>query len=328
MPRSPFLHAAPPAAATVLAGLRWWLQGSRNLWTATSKQFYVADPDLGWKPSGAHPVWLGLEVIAILAAIALGFAAVALIVRWRERVRGAPLRALRIIGWVLAPLPLVVPIYAFASGARPEGAVDVVPSTEASTIPDGIHGALDAPSGSYVADPRSTIAAHVRAGGDTFDARVPITGRLIVDPHDLGGASAAAFSADAGAVDTGISLRSKHAREDYLDAAHFPKVGFDLVKVDGVRQDAPDTVAFRADGVVHLVGRDQPVTVTGTLRAGDAAAAARLGVATPPLLVQADFTLHVKDTALSEDAGDFDRDEIPVHVSLVLVGDRAPRDHH
>jgi polyisoprenoid-binding protein YceI len=295
------------------------MQGSGNLWTATSKRFFVPDPDLGWKPADAHPVWLGLEAIAILAAIALGFASVALFVRWRERTRGAPMRRLRVLGWVLAPLPLAVPILAFASGGRPAGGVDAVPAASASAVADGIHGALDAPAGSYVADARSAITAHVAAGGDTFDVRFPVTGRLIVNPHDLGGATAAAFAADAAAVDTGISLRSKHAREDYLDAAKFPKVGFDLVRVTGVRQDARDTVAFRADGVVHLIGRDQPVTVTGTLHAGDAAAAARLGVSGPPLLVQADFTLHVKDTALAEDAGDFDRDEIPVHVSLVLV---------
>ncbi len=318
MPRSPLLHVAPPAAALAASGLRWWLQGSGNTWTATSKQFYVADPDLGWRLDDSHRFWIGLEVIAILAAIVVGFALVAAIVRWRERTR-PPMRRLRTLGWAIAPLPLVVPLWAFASGGRPAGAIDTLPDGATAIPSAGIEGALDAPAGAWAVDARSTITASVRAGGDTFDARLPVTGRVFFDPRDLRAPFAGAMSADASAVDTGISLRTKHAREDYLDAPHFPKIGFELVRVEAARQTARDTVAFRAAGMVHLRGRDQPVTVGGTLRAGDAAAAQRLGLHAPPLLAQADFTLHVHDTALAEDAGDFDRDEIPVHVSLVLV---------
>jgi len=36
------------------------------------------------------------------------------------------------------------------------------------------------------------------------------------------------------------------------------------------------------------------------------------------LLVQADFSIVVKETALAKDAGDFDGDRIPIHVSLVM----------
>jgi polyisoprenoid-binding protein YceI len=319
VPRSPFLHAAPPAAALALGGLRWWLQGSRNTWTATSKQFYVADPDLGWRLDDGHRVWLGLEALGVLAAVVLGFVAVALFVRWRERRTGAPMRRLRALGWALSIVPLAVPAWAFASGGRPAGGRDAIPGAEASVGGGGVAGRLDAPAGAYAADPRSTITAHLAAGGDSFDARFPVTGVVTLDPHDLGDPITGALAADAAAVDTGISLRSKHAREDYLRAAEFPRIGFDLGRVEAVHQDAADVVSFRAAGTVHLIGRDHPVVVSGTMRAGDDAASARLGVAARPLLVQADFTLRVRDTALAADAGDFDRDDLPVHVSLVLV---------
>ena len=160
MPRSPFLHLAPPAAALAASGLRWWLQGSGNTWTATSKQFYVADPDLGWKLDESHRFWIGLEVIAILAAIVIGFAVVALFVRWREKTRPSMTR-LRKLGWAIAPLPLIVPLWAFASGGRPSGAIDALPSGAIAIPESGIEGALDAPSGAWTIDPRSTITASV-----------------------------------------------------------------------------------------------------------------------------------------------------------------------
>jgi hypothetical protein len=53
----------------------------------------------------------------------------------------------------------------------------------------------------------------------------------------------------------------------------------------------------------------------------DAAALGRLGLTGPAgdvLLLQADFAVTIKDTALAGDAKDFDGDRIPIHVSLVM----------
>lgn len=66
------------------------------------------------------------------------------------------------------------------------------------------------------------------------------------------------------------------------------------------------------------MGRSHRVDVTGTLAKPDAAALARLGLAGDVLLVQADLALAIHETALAPDAGDFDGDRLPVHVSLVL----------
>ena len=77
MARSPYLLAIAPAVALAAGGVRWLLQGSGNLYTATTKRFYTPDPDLGWRVAKGGPLWLGLEVLAILAAVTVGTLGVA-----------------------------------------------------------------------------------------------------------------------------------------------------------------------------------------------------------------------------------------------------------
>ena len=77
-------------------------------------------------------------------------------------------------------------------------------------------------------------------------------------------------------------------------------------------------LAFRAHGTLGLIGKTHSIEVTGTLKKPDAAALTRLGLSGEILLVQADFELAIKETALAGDAGDFDGDRIPIHVSLVM----------
>jgi polyisoprenoid-binding protein YceI len=326
VPRSPFLHLAPPAAALGLAATRWWQQGATDLYTAVHKRFYVPDPDFGWRVSGARPFWIGLELLGILAAVVAGFAVCAWWVRARERRRGVPMRRLRGLGWAAACVPLAVPAWALASGGRPGGGRDQLPTGAVAVPGDGIEGGLDAPAGAWRVVPRegSAVTARLAAGGETFDARFAggLRGRLTFDPHDLSRPATASVAVDAGSVDTGIALRTRHARDDYLQVGEYPRIGLDLVRLAAARSDGPDRIAFRGAAVVHLIGRDQPVAIAGTVRLIDAAGARRLGVDRPALLVSADLTLHVRDTALAPDAGDFDRDPIPVHASLLLVPDR------
>jgi polyisoprenoid-binding protein YceI len=326
MPRSPFLQVIPPAAALGLGGLRWLLQGSGNLYTATAKRFYVPDPDLGWRISPSEPLWLGLEVLAMIAAIVIGFAIAAAIVRWRERKSGRPIRWLRIVGWALCGVPLIVPVLAFASGGRPSGGVDELPGAAGVQVATGeVGGAIDAPAGRYqvLAHDGSALSVHMSAGGEVFDARFAsgLTGTLALDPHDLRQPITGTITAQAAVVDTGIALRSKHAREEYLHVDQFPTIGFTLGAISAAKQDGAG-IAFRAKGTVALMGKTHAVEVTGSLKPVDAAASARLKVPMPALLVQADFTLAIRDTALAGDAGDFDGPDLPIHVSLVLVANR------
>jgi polyisoprenoid-binding protein YceI len=310
------------AAALIASLSRWYVQGSHNLYTALVKRFYVPDPDLGWRVSTQHPIWLGLDACAVITALALATAGVAFVIHRRERARGKQVASLRIASWVVALICLAVPSAAFASGPGPLHGRDTLPASAAVLIESGIDGSLDAPEGSYVVVKHSgtAITARVSAGGEAFDARFAsdITGTWQGNPRDLGRQMHVSVSVAAASVDTGIAERSKHARDGYLHADRFPRITVTIDRVTAVRTNGRQGIAFRAPGVVQLMGRSHAVEVTGTVQKPDAAALERLGLRGDVLLVQADFSLAIRETALAPDAQTFDGDRIPIHVSLVL----------
>lgn len=326
--RSPLWAAVAPTVAAVAALGRWWSQGSGNWYTAVSKRFYVPDPDLGWRVVTDGPLWIGLEAIAACAAIALGVAAAALLVRRLERRRGVRWTAARALLWLGGAVPLALPIAAFATGAGPEGGRESLPAGATAAAPraeDGIEGGLPLPAGRYevVAHPGSAITASLSAGKEEFEARFArgIRGHWIGDPGDLRRPIEAQVEVDPSAVDTGIALRSQHAREEYLHAAKYPTIGLRITRVVAARQDGPTQLGFRAGAELDFLGEKLPVELTGTLRAPDAAARARLGLEASDAVVVADAALEVsvRGTGLRADTDSFDRDRIPIRVSLVFV---------
>jgi polyisoprenoid-binding protein YceI len=323
--RPPYAAAVLPLAALVAGVVRWVLQGSGNVYTAPDKRFYVPDRDLGWRVVEG-PLWLGLEVLTIVGGVLVAALAAAWIIGRRESHLPAGQRwsLARTALWVVAALPLAVPAVAFATGGRPAGAKDELPTGVTAAAPtSGIDGALDAPAGRYapLAHEGTSLTAHLSAGGEAFDARFGgVDGALTLDPKDLTAAMAGEITAKVETVDTGIALRSQHAREDYLKGGAHPTVGFRLGQLVAARADGPDVIAFRARGTAFLLGKEHPVEITGTLRALDAAGRQRLGIQAPAALIaNADLALSIKETALAPDAGDFDGDRLPVHASLVLV---------
>jgi polyisoprenoid-binding protein YceI len=320
--RSPFAPVVLPIAALIGALVRWQVQGSRNLYTALDKRFYIPDPDLGWRISERHPVWLGLEICAIIAAIAVGLLAGGWIIRRREARRGGRATLLRAVSWIVAGLPLAVPIAAFASGSGPANGLDTLPASTIQGIEAGITGIIDAPAGRYeVVDHAGTaITAHLSAGHEAFDARFGggIRGAWQGDPHDLTRPIRGEISVDATSVDTGIDERSKHAREEYLYTDKHPRITVAIDRLLAATQAGANTVGFRANGTLGLIGKTHAIEITGTLKKPDAAALARLGLSGEVLVVQADFAIVIKETALAGDAGTFDGDRIPIHVSLVM----------
>jgi polyisoprenoid-binding protein YceI len=324
---SAFAPVAVALAAVIASLARWAMQGSQNLYTALEKPFYVPDPDVGWAISDQHPIWLGLEVIAMIAAIAAGLAVGGWIIRRRERRTGERATVLRVAAWGVAVLPLAVPIAAFASGTAPEGGRDVRPQAAAVAIdtaaqPAPITGSLELPAGRYEVVPHklTALSAQLTAGGDTFDARFEegVTGEWRADPKDLTKPMTAEVSADASAVDTGNGGRSKHAREGYLYTDKFPRIVWKLDRLVAARQDGPDRIAFRARGTLTLMDKPTQVEVAGSLKKADAAALQRLGLAGAVLIAEADFPLIIKETALASDASTFKGDRFPIHISLVL----------
>ena len=77
-------------------------------------------------------------------------------------------------------------------------------------------------------------------------------------------------------------------------------------------------IAFTARGTLTLVGRTHSIAIAGIVKQADEAAVTRLGLTGSILLVNATFSIAIKETALAADAGDFDGEVIPISVSLVL----------
>jgi polyisoprenoid-binding protein YceI len=244
------------------------------------------------------------------------------IIRRREAKRGQRATLLRAASWIVAGVPLAVPILAFASGPGPANAIDTLPDATIKGIEAGITGIIDAPAGRYevVEHAGTAITAHLSAGHEDFDARFDggIRGAWQGDPRDLTRPVTTEVSALAASIDTGIDERSKHAREAYLLADKHPKISVTIDRLIAATQAGANTVGFRAGGTLALIGKTHAVEITGTLKKPDAAALARLGLSGEILLVQADFAVVIKETALAGDAGTFDGDRIPIHVSLVL----------
>lgn len=325
LPKSLYWAAALPGVALLAGGLRWYLQGSGNVYTALSRRYYIPDPDLGWRVVHEGPLWLGLEVLAVIAAAAIAIVISARLVQRRERGLGRTWRAPRIGLFALSALPLIVPIAAFSSGFGPGEARDQLPASDGKRVaPAGVGGQLAGiPAGRYsvVAHEGSAVTAKIRAGGETFDTRFTgnIVGSLDIDTQDLGQPIQASVRVDAASVDTGIAMRSKHARE-YLETEEFAQLTFTLGKVLAAEQgSSPAEIYFWAAGTIELIGKRHNLPVTGTIRALDEVGRQRLGLSRPGLVVSADLTLNLKETALAGDAGDFDQVEVPVHVALVMT---------
>ncbi len=321
--KTPYWTALAPLVAVAAALARWLAQGADNVYTDADKQLYVPDPDLGWRLLEDGPVWLGLDAVAVCAAVFGAVVVGAVLVARKERRSGARSR-LRVPLAGVGAVALVVPLWAFASGLGPAGARTALPARGFASAPSGaVDGALpDVSAGAYlvVEHDGTRITARVTAGGETFEARFSggARGALRIDPRNFAQPVSADIAVDAASVDTGIELRSKHAREE-LRVDEFGEVRFALGAITGVAQDGPRAVAFTARGTIELMGRSHDVDVTGVLRAPDAAGRERLGVPDDDvLIVQARTSISIEASAIDND-GTFEADELPIDVSLVLV---------
>src|SRR4026209_1121185 len=104
------------AAALLASLIRWHLQGSGNVYTAVAKRFYVPDPDLGWRVSTQHPIWLGLDLCTATLVVMLGLAVLAVVIGRRASTHPVQARLLRVVSWARAAISVCIPAVAFASG--------------------------------------------------------------------------------------------------------------------------------------------------------------------------------------------------------------------
>jgi polyisoprenoid-binding protein YceI len=312
-----------PLVALIASVARWLAQGTGNVYSSMHQRFFVPDPTFDWKVSSQAPIWLGLEVIAVVAGFLGAVLVAALWIRSRLK-KSKSVAALRALQWAASVLPLIIPVAAFASGPGPEkGRLSLPEGANAEAPTAGLEGSLDLPAGTYevLAQPDITwVNAKIKAGGDEFDARFngKPEGNWQADPRNFSKPMTAQLSFSAESVETGVDLRSEHARGEYLQASKFPRIAFTLKRLIAARQDGPAAISFRGAGEIELAGGKTEVEVTGSLQAlGDGKKGA-LGIGGKPAVqVKAQFTLPVAKTALKPD--DYDTPQFPIQVSAVLV---------
>jgi hypothetical protein len=315
--RSAFAPVVVPLVALIALIARWLLQGSGNFYTAREQRFWVKDPDLDWRVSSGTAIWIGLEVCGIVAAVACGLVAAGWIIRRRERRTQHPAKLLRAAAWVVAVVPLAVPMAAFASGWGPADGhvirpVIAAPTTAGEASPDRSPHRAAVTRWSRMRT--STVARLGPAGTrSTRSSRAtsPDRGRAI---RDLTKPMTAELRAAAASVDTGIGDRTKHAREGYLQA-DVPASRSHSTRYSPRSRTVPTRSRLREGhrrpDRQDACGRGHRNAAQGRRR--DARPAAPTGEI---LLAKADFTIVIRETGL--DAGDFDGDVFPIHVSLVL----------
>lgn len=311
-------------AVALLAGLgRWSLQGSGNLYTSTDKRFYVPDPDLEWRLAPETYLWLGLDALAVIVGFAAALGVAALLVRRRELQTSIHMPRLRAALLVAGALPLVIPIAGFAGGAPPDSAAESVPDSSL-IVAAGIEGSLpSAPAGVYQAieHPGTLVAAQIKAGGESFEARFSggVRGSWRGDPADLAQPMSGELAVAAAAVKTGVELRDRHAAEA-LAADEHPELVFSLTEITGAARTGERKVAFTGEGVISMMGESLRAAVSGTVTELDRAGKRRLGLgAGAALVVSAGLDLDLAGTPIDTSGGTFDELDVPIRVSLVLI---------
>ena len=299
---------------------RWFLQGSYNLYTSINKRLYIKDPDLGWRVVEG-PVWLGLDSLLITAASAI---VVLVGAWWARKILSSKYRPLlRVLLWVAAILPVGIPAWAFVTGLGPSNAVDALPQQSNSIVPIGVDGSLpNLPAGRYdvVDHPQVNITAQLTAGGEVFEARFSgASGYWQGNPGSLTEPIEANILFESASVDTGIRLRSKHAREE-LKVHEYPQISFALTRILGVAQREQNAIGFVADGVVHLMGGKHRAKVSGVVRRVTQQTRARFTELAdrPAFIVNANFLILIDQTAIGND-GTFSSNKVPIQATVIFV---------
>lgn len=308
-------------AATLAAGLavgRWLWQGTGNVYSKLDLKVYLPDADLGWRRTEEGFSWIGLDLVVILLALAVG---VYLSVRFLGKRPHVLAKLVVGASKTLALVSLLVPLYFFLGGAPPSGAKDSLPSTAITAPTSGILASLpDLPAGRYDVVPHAdaAVTAKLKAGGEVFDARFSggLEGYWEATPSDLSKPMKAHVTVLADSIETGIDLRNEHALDDLKPKA-FPRIEFHLGDVVSTEQ-TDNAVTFAASGEAHLGDRVHAAKVLGTLRAVDDALLAKLELAPGTyVLLQASLSINIRETIIGND-GTFDVDDVPIAVTLIL----------
>ncbi len=91
-----------------------------------------------------------------------------------------------------------------------------------------------------------------------------IDGYIYWDGGDLTRNSKLYFEVDLNTLDTGIGLRNRHMRENYLETDKFPRTYY-KGKIVSVQKMSENTYQVQAEGMMFIHGVEKPLSVTGTI---------------------------------------------------------------
>jgi polyisoprenoid-binding protein YceI len=116
----------------------------------------------------------------------------------------------------------------------------------------------------------------------------------------------AEFTVQVESIDTGMSLRNRHMREKYMDAAKFPEIRFRSGKGISILSGKEQPIG----GYVTIKGVEKPVTALVTLENGPAA---------DPLRVKGKFNVNILDFGIEQPSMAVVKMDPAVDVTVELV---------
>ncbi|MBZ0268796.1 YceI family protein [bacterium] len=141
------------------------------------------------------------------------------------------------------------------------------------------------------------VGFHSKAPMESFDGTThDVSGFVELDPAAIGDSLALGIRVDMASLDTGISMRNRHMRDNHLHTDRFPEAAFRGGRVTaGAGTDLRDgaTHAVTVEGELELHGVTRPVTVELRLTLGGGGADAEEAAAS--LRVEADFPVALSD---------------------------------
>ncbi len=91
-----------------------------------------------------------------------------------------------------------------------------------------------------------------------------IDGYIYWEGDDITNSSAVYFEVDLNTLDTGIGLRNRHMRENYLETERYPRTSF-KGKIVSTKQGVKDTSLVNAEGKMFIHGVERPLAVEARL---------------------------------------------------------------
>ncbi len=114
----------------------------------------------------------------------------------------------------------------------------------------------------------------------TFTSRAPletivgktsqVRGYVTVDPADISGSAGGKIEVDLASLQTGIGMRDRHMREQYLETDKYPKTTFEITRVietggNVLEDQKPVEMVLEGNFTVHGITRLIEVPVTANL---------------------------------------------------------------